>query len=153
MEKHFTAQMPPTPPDTLNQGGLGSAPMQQNKHEGMTRGFHWLSQAWYNAPSLIGREFTDEINFGYFDPASHSGGTTGEIMMRWYDLGSAGIAPRLEAFDDAWHALFTFQDVLAALAERDGKNITPKQFVELLTSLGFVDLTQRENPYGKREGR
>lgn len=127
--------------------------MERNKHEGMARGFHWLSQAWYATTSLVGREFTDEICFGYFDLNPNEGGTTGEMMMRWYDLGSGtGIAARLEVFDDAWHALFTFQDVLAALAERDGKNITPAQFTELLTSLGFVDLTARQSPYEAKAG-
>lgn len=93
-------------------------------------------------------------SIGYYDCAPHGGGTTGAMDMRWYNLGTgAGIAPRLEVFDDAWHALHTFQDVLAALAERDGQNITPGGFVDLLTSLGFVDLTDRENPYTARERR
>lgn len=126
--------------------------MEQNKHEGMARGFIWLSQAWYAAVNLVAREFTDEVCFGYFDPDDKS--TSGDLMMRWYDLGFAtGSAPRLEVFDDAWHALRSFQDVLAALAERDSQSITPAQFAELLTSLGFVDLTERESPYTKREGR
>jgi hypothetical protein len=111
----------------------------------MIRGFHWLSQAWYASAFSVGRESTDEVSFGFYD--STDGGTTGEMTMHWYDLGTAGITPRLEVFDDAWDALYWCPDVLAALAERDNQDITPVQFCEMLNRLGFADLTKREDPY------
>lgn len=92
--------------------------------------------------------------FGYYSP---DGGTSGEMAMRWYDLNALpgeldrlfGLAPtikpptpRLEVHCDAWHALNTFGDVIAALAKHDGEDITPAQLCALLVSLGFTDRTE-----------
>ena len=110
-----------------------------NNHEGCIRGFYNSSEAWYS--KMEGAYPHDkEVMFGWYVPNE---GTTGEMGMRWHELGNNSV-PRLEVFNDAWNALFTFADVLEALADCDGENITPKQFCELLLSLGFVDITKYE---------
>lgn len=115
-----------------------------NKHEGMIRGFYWLSKAWYADANLHGREFKDDITFGYYD--EQDGGTTGEMSMCWYELGGK-VSPKLEVFDDAWSALSAFTDVIARMGELDNQNITPAQFAEELKALGFTDLTPYQSPY------
>lgn len=72
------------------------------------RGFHHASRAWYRA--VIDRP---EISIGLYHP---KGGTSGEFLVRWHKLGSLGLAPCLEVFDDAWHVLPKFNDVLEGLA-------------------------------------
>ena len=111
-----------------------------NDHEGDVRGFYHLSEAWYGPANLIGSKYTDEVNFGFFCP---EGGTSGEMSLKWDNIGGC-----LHVWHDAWETLFQFSDVVAALAEYDGENITPKTFCVLLSKLGFKDLTPRLSPYG-----
>jgi hypothetical protein len=106
-------------------------------HSGCERGFHHVSKAWYGATALRDAVEADEVMVGFYHP---EGGTTGEFGVRWIPL-DGDIVPKLEVFDDAWHALYQFQDLLKALAETDKENITPTQFCELLLSIGIKDLT------------
>jgi len=112
-----------------------------------TRTFVHYSEAWYSSVLNKNSEYTDEVGFGM----SHSGGgTSGEMMMRWYYLGGKD-HPRLEVFDDGWAALASFGDLIFELEKLDNTDPTPKQFCEILLRLGFVDNTERENPYKKGE--
>jgi hypothetical protein len=106
-------------------------------HSGCERGFHHVSKAWYGKTALQNSEEIDEVMVGFYHP---EGGTTGEFGVRWLPL-DGDITPKLEVFNDAWHALYQFQDLLGALAELDEKDITPAQFCELLLSFGIKDLT------------
>jgi hypothetical protein len=81
----------------------------------------------------------DEVMFGFY---ALDGGTTGEMKMQWELLNEQPV-PRLCVFDDAWHALYQLNDVLAKLSNADGENISPKAFCEVLVSCGFVDMTER----------
>lgn len=110
-------------------------------HSGCVRGFVWSSRAWY-AESV---KCQNAIHFGMY---AREGGTSGEMTMRWHDLGGKSV-PRLEVFDDGWSALFLFQNLLEKLAEYDNKTISQEQFVEILKTCGFEDLTEYKNPYGK----
>ena len=101
--------------------------MTEDKHEGDRREYY--ISALFTAPDA-----TDEIYFGLYSP---DGGTSGEMCMRWYQLGAEN-APRLEAYDDAWSALATMPDLIAELAKRDNWNITPAAFCEILIELGFT---------------
>jgi len=103
----------------------------------MIRGFFWTSKAWYAESAL--RDTNTSITFGLYDPKD--GGTSGEMSMVWVDLSDYGITPRLEAFSDSWKVLKSFGDVLFHLAKIDGKDITEDEFVEILKSCGFRDLT------------
>jgi len=107
-------------------------------HAGKVRSFYQLSRGWHQPREItIKDRFLDEIMIGFYGP---NGSTSGEFAVRWYDMGDA-IMPRLEAFDDSWHALSQCTDLILAMAERDNETMTPSQFCELLMGLGFVDRT------------
>ena len=114
------------------------------EHKGTERAFYWSSRAWYAGSIPRGAE-SAEIMFGMYDTGQ--GGCTGEMGMRWHDLGSGKVAPRLESFDDSWSALALFSDLLSDMAENDGENITQEGFVEMLKRHGFKDMTSYESPY------
>lgn len=114
-----------------------------SKHEGCRRQFVQLSRAWYADVCLPMKDAVDEVNVGFFAP---DGSTTGEFCVKWIDLGSHGLAPRLEVFNDAWDALWQFRDVLEKMAGVDGQDISPEEFCELLKSCGVKDATPVEDP-------
>lgn len=112
-------------------------------HEGDIKQYRIRSESYYAealARAINEKNVTDVIHFGFYSP---DGGTSGEMSMKWHVLGGQPI-PRLECYDDGWHALAQFKDVIDAMAEVDGECITPKQFCELLDKCGFMDATQRE---------
>ncbi len=110
-------------------------------HTGMIRGFYWHSQSWYGPMVPVGRGgATDCINVGFYDP---DGGTTGEFSFTWHVLSNRE-HPRLNVFDDAWHALAQMPELIAALADLDDKDVSPATMAALLIGLGFRDLTKRE---------
>lgn len=95
----------------------------------------------------------DEVLFGFYDP---DGGSSGELSMRWRSLSQAGherSLPYLHGWNDGWHALFQFQDVLAALAEVDEEDITPQEFCRILDRCGFTDLTGERKKEEEEEAR
>jgi hypothetical protein len=105
------------------------------------RGFYHFNRSWY-ADACRRSDIADEVTFGlYYDNGDN--GCDGEMAMRWYPLrDDKPPSPRLECYSDAWRILNQFDDLIAALAVRDGQDITPKDFCELLKSLGFADLTK-----------
>jgi hypothetical protein len=113
-------------------------------HSGMIRGFYHFSEAWY-ADANRNKDCVDEVMIGFYGPNGDQG-TAGEFSVRWTELGSE-ITPQLQAYDDSWYALAQFSDLIEAMGEIDGKDVSPKTFCELLKSLGFKDLTPRKNPY------
>lgn len=137
-------------------------------HEGDIKQYIHTAGAWYAKSSLSNADYLDEVMFGFYSP---DGGTSGEMGVRWYNLGTKWkqlpsgyhqiphIAPKLEVFSDAWHTLAQFKDVIDKLAEVDGEDITPRDFCQVLESCGFVDNTPRdekkraelEAAYGKQE--
>lgn len=117
-------------------------------HEGDIRGFYHLAEAWY-ADANRSSTYTDEVNFGLFSP---EGGTSGEMSVKWQELGGESV-PQLQAFDDGWSALSMFPDLIAWMADKDSEKVTPKQFCEILLHLGFHDMTPRENPYSRGDTR
>jgi hypothetical protein len=117
--------------------------MKTKDHKGCVRAFYHLSEAWY-AEANRSSEYTDDVTFGMF---AIEGGTTGEMAVRWQELGGKSV-PQLRVFDDGWSALATFTDLIVELGKFDDRNITPKDFCALLIRLGFEDQTPRQNPYG-----
>lgn len=106
----------------------------------MRRGtFVHHARAYYARTVPLERFIVDEVSFRLFDAIS---GINGEMLMKWHDL-RAGHPPMpcLSIFDDAWHMLAFLDDLVAALDERDSQNMTPAEFCDLLTRLGFVDRT------------
>jgi hypothetical protein len=120
-------------------------------HEGDIKQYIHTSEAWYASSSLANEKYVDEVTFGFYAPG---GGTSGEMGVRWYDLsrpyikGERHIAPRLECFSDAWHALWQLKDVLMALAHFDDQDITPEDFCKILDHCGFTDNTPRKDKVG-----
>ena len=115
------------------------------KHEGTRRGFVQLSRAWYADSSLRRQEIIDEVMFGFYGE-NGGGGTTGEMSMTWTELGGK-IVPQLGVFDDAWHALGEFKDLIVLMAGVDDKNISPEKFCEMLLACGFKDNTKETEPF------
>lgn len=114
----------------------------KKKHEGCIRGFYHTRGAWYGETAILGRDIVDQVMVGMYHP---EGGTTGEFSIEWQRL-SGKIIPRLQVYDDAWGALHQFQDVLAAMAEVDGEDISPDRFCELLLTCSVADKTDRVGP-------
>lgn len=110
-------------------------------HKGDIRSYIHVSRAWYASTALQCERYVDEVQFGFY---SLDGGTSGEMGVRWYSLDQR-LCPRLECFDDAWHTLAQFKDVIDAMGEVDGANITPDAFCLLLEQRGFVDKTDTGN--------
>ena len=112
------------------------------RHDGAYRGFMQLSKAWYADANLRGANYRDEVMFGFY---YEDGGTSGEMGVRWVDIGSEKhLTPILRVYDDAWDALNECKDVIEKMAEVDGDDISPEQFCDILLSCGFKDLTPLE---------
>lgn len=113
-------------------------------HDSDIRGYHQFSRAWYAKGLTPGRDpkVVDEVTFGLFAP---DGGTSGEMQMTWEILANRP-TPRLMVWNDAWHTLYEFRDVLAELAKVDGQEISPAEFCALLDRCGFRDLTREADP-------
>ncbi len=105
------------------------------------REFYWSSEAWYNKYKQI--DDLPAIIFGIYNPKEN--GPSGEMAIVWETLGNTPI-PQLKIFDDAWAVLKSFPDLIDKLAEVDNKNISQKQFIEILLECGFKDSTEYENP-------
>ncbi len=111
-------------------------------HEGDLKQYILTSETYYHWARDKGE--VDEVMFGFYSP---EGGTSGEMAVRWHQLENGKPpVPRLECFNDGWHALYQFQNVLAAMAEVDREDITPYEFCALLEHCGFIDKTERVNP-------
>jgi len=106
------------------------------------RGFHQLSRAWYaDAVMIKNSVYIDEINIGLYCP---DGGTIGEFCIKW-EMPGRKVTPKLVCYDDAWGALFKFQDLLKLMSEVDGKYINPNDFSAMLIKLGIEDMTQTKH--------
>ena len=107
----------------------------------LKRCFYHLGDSWYAEENLRTTKYVDDITFGLY---STDGGTTGEMAVQWYNLRGNKLTPKLEVFNDSFHLISAFSDVMDALSKM--KEFTPHEFVELLKELGFEDKTQREEP-------
>lgn len=120
------------------------------------RGFYFSNEAWYYNQSKPSDRYTAEIMFGVFSyrDDGEEDGCVAEMAMRWYDLqpylGKPHV-PKLEVFEDAWLEFSKMGDLIQRLAFVDSKSIQPKEFIQMLLSLGFEDRTKRENPYKQQE--
>ena len=108
-----------------------------NKYQ---RAFSHTGEAFYGKPILSGAKYDDEIMIGFYD--TEEGGTIGEFAIRWYELGGE-LIPRIEAYDDAWGALFYCPDLILELQKHDNQRIIPDDVCKILIRLGFVDNTFR----------
>jgi hypothetical protein len=111
-------------------------------HEGDHKGFIHLSRSWYGEGVLKNSDEIDSVLFGFFSP---DGGTSGEMEMSWENIGR-GVAIKLKAWNDSWHALGEFKDVIDEMAKIDGEDITPDEFCKILMKCGFKDDTKTLKP-------
>lgn len=111
-----------------------------DKHADCTRGFTQLSKAWYADANLKNSKYTDEVTAGFYHK---DGGTTGEFTIRWQELCGKSV-PELTAFDDGWHALFDFGDMLESMADADDKNVSADEFCLMLEHHGIKNMTKTE---------
>lgn len=112
-------------------------------HTGDFRGFTHTGRAWYASSLPMNQDnVKDSISIGLYSPG---GGTSGEFMIEWVQLGDK-LAPRIAAFDDAWSALRHFNDLLEKMSECDDENVTPEQFCRILQSLGIQNRTEYQRP-------
>lgn len=82
--------------------------------------------------------FKKEIPFGLYNP---NGGEKGSLVMEWKYLDNKESAC-LKSFHDTWVVLAEFSDVIAELGKLNNKNITQEQFIKILDSCGFTDMTE-----------
>lgn len=107
-------------------------------HNGDFKGYTHLKRAWYGESCLKNYKDTlDEVIFGFYSP---DGGTSGEMCMRWEELDRKA-TPQLTVWNDTWHTLWEFRNVIESLADVDDQHITPEQFCEILNRCGFQDRT------------
>lgn len=118
-------------------------------HDGCKRGFTHLAASWYGKACLAHDQYVDQVTIGFYHP---DGGTTGEFAIRWMNL-SGKVTPYLKAFDDSWHALYEFHDVLAKLAEHDSENMPPEAICALLVQCGVEDMTRRQERSNDQHNR
>jgi hypothetical protein len=99
------------------------------------RSFIHFSRAWYaDACRPLPGDAVDEVHL--------SDGRDG-FRISWHAINGC-LAPRLEAYDDSWRALYAMDDVLALLHGLHDQNVTPEQLCTELARLGFVDVTPLE---------
>jgi hypothetical protein len=115
-----------------------------SKHEGCTRRFAILSQAWHANANLTPeqrRNGEDEITIGLYLP---DGSSSGEFRIQWKPCVNR-VAPTLRAWEDSWSALANFSDVIQKLGELDSTNPSVQSVAEVLKSCGVTDNTPREH--------
>lgn len=73
----------------------------------------------------------------------HSGGTLGEFLFVWEELGI-----RLRAYEDSWEVLGQMPELIRYMARISRKNekVTVEEFAKQLKRLGYEDFTERVRP-------
>lgn len=121
-----------------------------------------FNKAWYaDAARLKSDKHTDEVLIQF---EAEGDGVHGEFSVCWYTIGRmpGDPTPRLEVYGDAFAVLGWlckhkgFHRLLARFNDdqndEDSRLMTVSEFVSLLESMGFTDVTQRERPeYLKQE--
>ncbi len=114
------------------------------------RGFCHMGEAYYHKGDRALRFPSGVVDQVCFGLSCGDGGTHGEMLMEFSELGGK-VIPQLKVYDDGWIILSSFTDLLAELAKENRasisvKSITPKEFCAILLRCGFKDKTPYENP-------
>lgn len=118
-------------------------------HSGDMRQFIQISRSWYRETAMP-RGFSEEISVGLYSP---DGGCSGEFSFRWKSLGRGPESCRMHIWSDAWSALASMPDLIAAMAVLDGSNPRPEMVIGMLLSIGFQDNTPLVSPYEPKTDR
>ncbi len=118
------------------------------------KGFYVLTESYYFSPSVLGKNITEQIMIGDYDP---DGGTSGEFSIRWFLLSGPTISPKIEMFNDSWQLLREyawFFDALSLVSsgQMDGVDVSPGEIITILKAHGFKDLTQRKSKDFNNQG-
>lgn len=116
----------------------------KTKYGKAIRAFYRLSDLPVNqqAQAIAPRDYQAEIFFGIYYPCGCCPEGFGELSMRWYRHGAGDrLTPRLEVYGEALRLLWKMRFVINA-TWRKSTSISPDEFCELLTKLGFRDLTE-----------
>lgn len=112
----------------------------------MAKGFVVLHEEWYHRVDLSPKKSYEIIIGDYTD----EDGVTrqGEFCLVWHNLQSEKHLPamRIEMFEDSMAWLTAAPDLFRELAALHGKNPQPAKIIEILTRLGYEDVTRRKNP-------
>lgn len=119
----------------------------------MAKGFIVSHEAWYRVNGgLSPKDKPYEIIIGDHTEEGwpNSCGVTpqGEFCLVWHNLQSEKHLPamRIEMFEDSMAWLTVAPDLFRELAALHGKNPQPAKIIEILTRLGYEDVTRRKNP-------
>lgn len=114
------------------------------KKEETISGFYTLSQSWY-VDACKKDNIAEEIMVGSYCP---DGGCEFEFKFAWHILGDRNSidypAMRIDVFEDSFIAFRKFALLFSRLSKLNNKEPQPKEIIDLLTKLGFKDLTKRE---------
>lgn len=115
----------------------------------MAKRFIVAHEAWYRTAGggVFPKDKPYEINIGdYADDDSVT--RQGEFCLVWHQLQSPKHPPamRIEIFEDSLVWLAAAPDLFGELAALHGKNPQPDQVIEILTRLGYEDVTKRKKP-------
>lgn len=116
----------------------------KTKYHKAVRAFYRISSspASQQAPTIMTHLDQEEVFFGLYYPDGRVPEGVGELSMSWYRHNAEDAStPRLEVTCSALRLLWKLRSVINATWRRSSA-ITPDEFCELLTRLGFRDLTE-----------
>lgn len=110
------------------------------------KAFIRVGKAWYSKNTGLK---DDKLTVGCYH---EEGGTSGEFILKWVDLGSNSF-PQLQAFNDSWKILYEeFKELLEVLSlDKYEGPLSIEEMVKILLDLGIEDQTPYENPEGKSQ--
>lgn len=97
---------------------------------------------------MLPDDAVDEIMLGSIlteQMQEHEDDIPNHFCIRWHLINGHNVA-RLEIYEDAWHYLETWSNLLKQLAQLANTNPTPTQVATWLKERGFIDVTPRDDP-------
>lgn len=108
------------------------------------RAFIVNHEAWYHVAATRGLPDHLRLPSLQIQLASKGGGVKWEFEIEEHDHGSSGKALRACIFDDAWAAFHDVPDLFAVLSDLSEGGTTLADLPRVLRTLGFRDITERE---------
>ena len=121
-------------------GGREKGKAEMTGRDDVHREFTRLKRSWYGAVCLKDADYIDQIVFGLY---AIDGGTTGEALFRWYNIGGRTFAS-VELCSDVWFLLKEFNEVFEAISIVDSDSATPEEIERILSEHGFADATREK---------
>ena len=116
----------------------------------MNRSFTIFTESWWHRDGqMLPDDAVDEIMLGSIlteQMQEHEDDIPNHFCIRWHLINGHNVA-RLEIYEDAWHYLEAWSDLLKQLAQLANTNPTPTQVTTWLKERGFIDVTPRDDPH------